>query len=63
MRPTVTGVGPAIAKTVEETVRLSDIVKASDEDLEALYPGRVRGRGRRATARARSGGRGGDPGR
>ncbi|MBF4769093.1 carbohydrate kinase [Nocardioides agariphilus] len=39
MRPTVTGVGPAIAKTVEETVRLSDIVKASDEDLEALYPG------------------------
>ena len=39
MRPSVTGVGPAIAKTVEETVRLSDIVKASDEDLEALYPG------------------------
>ena len=39
MRPSVTGVGPAIAKTVEETVRLSDLVKASDEDLEALYPG------------------------
>jgi fructokinase len=39
MRPSVTGVGPAIATTVEETVRLSDIVKASDEDLEALYPG------------------------
>ena len=39
MRPSVTGVGPAIAKTVEETVALSDIVKASDEDLEALYPG------------------------
>jgi fructokinase len=32
-------VGPAIARTVEETVALSDIVKASDEDLEALYPG------------------------
>jgi fructokinase len=39
MRPTVTGVGPPIAATVEATVRLSDIVKASDEDLEALYPG------------------------
>ncbi len=39
MRPSVTGVGPAIARTVEETVRLSDLVKASDEDLEALYPG------------------------
>jgi fructokinase len=39
MRPSITGVGPPIAKTVEETVRLSDIVKASDEDLEALYPG------------------------
>src|SRR5262245_47226120 len=39
MRPSVTGVGPPIAKTVESTVALSDIVKASDEDLEALYPG------------------------
>jgi sugar/nucleoside kinase (ribokinase family) len=36
MRPSVTGVGPAIAATVEETVALSDLVKASDEDLEAL---------------------------
>jgi fructokinase len=39
MRPSVTGVGPAIAATVEATVALSDLVKASDEDLEALYPG------------------------
>jgi fructokinase len=39
MRPSVTGVGPPIASTVEATVALSDIVKASDEDLEALYPG------------------------
>jgi fructokinase len=39
MRPSVTGVGPPIARTVESTVALSDIVKASDEDLEALYPG------------------------
>jgi fructokinase len=39
MRPSVTGVGPAIARTVEATVGLSDLVKASDEDLEALYPG------------------------
>ena len=36
MRPSVTGVGPPIAATVESTVALSDIVKASDEDLEAL---------------------------
>ena len=39
MRPSVTGVGPPIASTVEATVALSDIVKASDEDLQALYPG------------------------
>jgi fructokinase len=39
MRPSVTGAGPTIANTVEETVSLSDLVKASDEDLEALYPG------------------------
>jgi fructokinase len=39
MRPSVTGVGPPIASPVEATVALSDIVKASDEDLEALYPG------------------------
>ena len=39
MRPSVTGVGPAIAATVEATVALTDLVKASDEDLEALYPG------------------------
>jgi fructokinase len=39
MRPSVTGIGPPIANTVEQTVALSDIVKASDEDLEALYPG------------------------
>ena len=29
----------SVATTVEATVALSDIVKASDEDLEALYPG------------------------
>jgi fructokinase len=39
MRPSVTGVGPPVAAAVEATVRLSDLVKASDEDLEALYPG------------------------
>jgi len=39
MRPSVTGVGPQIARTVELTVALADLVKASDEDLEALYPG------------------------
>ncbi len=39
MRPSVTGVGAQIARTVERTVALADVVKASDEDLEALYPG------------------------
>ena len=39
MRPSVTGVGREVTATVERMVALSDLVKASDEDLEALYPG------------------------
>jgi fructokinase len=38
-RPAVTGVGPDVVHAVEEVVALSDLVKASDEDLHALYPG------------------------
>ena len=63
MRPSVTGVGPPIAKTVEATVALSDIVKASDEDLEALYPGESEDDAAAPAPRARPGGGGGDPGR
>ena len=38
-RPAATGVDEGIVSRVEALVALSDVVKASDEDLEALYPG------------------------
>ena len=38
-RPAVTGVGPEVAARAEEFVAVSDLVKASDEDLMALWPG------------------------
>ena len=38
VRPAVTGTGPDVVRAVEEVVALADLVKASDEDLEALYP-------------------------
>jgi fructokinase len=38
-RPAVTGSGPEVLRAVEETAALADLVKASDEDLEVLYPG------------------------
>jgi fructokinase len=37
-RPAVTGVGPEVVHAVEGVVALADLVKASDEDLHALYP-------------------------
>jgi fructokinase len=37
-RPAVTGVGPEVVGAVEDVVALADLVKASDEDLSALYP-------------------------
>ena len=37
-RLAVTGTGPDVVRAVEEVVVLADLVKASDEDLEALYP-------------------------
>src|SRR3954466_13712487 len=40
-RPAVTGTGPDVVARVERTVAVADLVKASDEDLEALYPGRT----------------------
>ena len=37
-RPAITGTGPDIVARVERMVAISDLVKASDEDLNALYP-------------------------
>lgn len=36
-RPAITGTGPELVARVEAVAALSDVVKASDEDLEALY--------------------------
>src|SRR6478735_7141210 len=38
-RPAITGTGPGLVALVERMVAVSDLVKASDEDLAALYPG------------------------
>src|SRR5262245_29901867 len=40
-RPAVTGTGPDVVARVERIVAVADLVKASDEDLEALYPDRT----------------------
>lgn len=39
VRPALTGSGPALTAAVERTAALAQLVKASDEDLEVLYPG------------------------
>jgi fructokinase len=39
-RPAVTGTGADVVERVERMVAIADLVKASDEDLEALYPQR-----------------------
>jgi fructokinase len=39
-RPALTGVGPRVVRAVEAIAALADLVKASDEDLESLYPER-----------------------
>lgn len=38
-RPAITGTGPELVERVHAVAALADIVKASDEDLEALHPG------------------------
>jgi fructokinase len=38
-RPAVTGAGAELVQAVEDAAALADLVKASDEDLETLYPG------------------------
>ena len=40
-RPAVTGTGPDVVERVEGMVAVADLVKASDEDLQALYPTRT----------------------
>ena len=37
-RPAITGTGPDLIDLVERMAGIADLVKASDEDLEALYP-------------------------
>ncbi|HEU5038223.1 MAG TPA: carbohydrate kinase [Nocardioides sp.] len=37
-RPAITGTGPVLVERVERMVGVADLVKASDEDLAALYP-------------------------
>lgn len=38
-RPAVTGTGPEVHARVQRLVAISDVVKASEEDLDVLYPG------------------------
>lgn len=40
-RPMVTGVGAQVRARIERLVAICDVVKASDEDLGALYPART----------------------
>lgn len=37
-RPAITGTGPELVERVERMAAVADLVKASDEDLAALYP-------------------------
>ena len=39
-RPSITGTGPEVVNQVERVAGVADVVKASDEDFEALYPDR-----------------------
>jgi fructokinase len=39
VRPAVTGVGADVVRAVEAVAAVADLVKASDEDLDLLYPG------------------------
>ena len=40
-RPAITGTGGEVVARAEQMARLADVVKASDEDLETLWPGRT----------------------
>ncbi len=39
-RPAITGTGPEVVDRAEEMAALADVVKASDEDIDILWPGR-----------------------
>ncbi|MBO0843056.1 MAG: carbohydrate kinase, partial [Nocardioides sp.] len=39
MRPSLTGTDDEVVASIERAVSYADVVKASDEDLETLYPG------------------------
>ncbi len=39
LRPSISGTGPDVIRRVERLAGLSDVVKASDDDLEGLRPG------------------------
>ena len=39
-RPAITGTGPEVVSRAGDMAALADVVKASDEDLELLWPGR-----------------------
>lgn len=39
-RPAITGTGPEVVARAEAMAALADVVKASDEDFDALWPGR-----------------------
>ena len=52
-RPAITGTGPDSGGLVERMVAVSDLVKASDEDLEALYRASTRPAARRCSTSAR----------
>ena len=38
-RPAITGTGPEVVARAEQMAALADVVKASDEDLDVLWPG------------------------
>jgi fructokinase len=39
VRPAITGAGPEVVARAEQMAALADVVKASDEDLDVLWPG------------------------
>lgn len=39
-RPSITGTGPEVVAQVQRMAALADVVKASDDDIETLWPGR-----------------------
>ena len=55
LRPAITGTGPDVVAAVLAMAALADVVKASDEDLDALWPGRPVGESASALLALRGG--------